>query len=1020
MTNIVSIHRGADRQGGATTPGLENREAHYRLFFETARDAILTICAGEVVDSNPAALRLFECSASELAGPFPERFSPRYQPDGRLSAEAARKRIALALGGSSQLFPWRHQRRDGQPVETEVSLNRVDSNDTPMLQAVIRDVTHRTHSEESIRAGEMRFRGLFDAMVEGVAIHQMVYGPDGHAEDYIIEEVNPAFERIIGLSKEKVVGGRSTAVFGTDTPPYLEIYSQVAETGRATTFESHFVPMGRHFSISVFAHGPGRFATVFSDITDAKQAAAELARNKVYLEILLGKRDLQLAETGEQLKNEIDQRLAAEASLKESEQRYRSVFEHAGSGMVILESDMTISLANAVVERITGYSRLEIEGKMKGLDFLVPEDARQIQAQRLQRLRGEAVPDEYECRLQTKAGEIRHILLKIGVMAGTDKAVGSLMDITQRKAAEAAMTQSEGNYRSLFENAGAPTMILEADMTIAMINPRFEKFFGFPKNEVEGRMSWTRMVHPDDVERMKTYHRERRRPGGKAPREYDCRFVDRSGGVRHIHLKVGMLPDGCRSIGSLIDLTDHVQAEEALRRSQAQLTDIIDATEGYIYTVNADFRIGFMNKALMDSIGRDATGEHCYRALHERDKPCSECVNERVLQGETVKQENQRSADGRWLHSIHSPLFDARGVVTGKQVLALDITERKLAEEAIQEKEAGLQKENQRLRTNMKDRYRFGNLIGKSPAMQKVYDLILKAAGTGANTIVYGESGTGKELAARAIHDMGDRRDKAFVPVNCGAIPEHLLESEFFGYKKGAFTGATSDKRGFLDIADGGTLFLDEVGEIGLGMQVKLLRAIEGGGFIPVGGRGPRTPDVRIIAATNRNLAERVATGAMREDFYYRIHVIPIDLPPLRERKEDLPLLVEHFLKTLGNGETVPPVTGRMLEKFSHYHWPGNVRELQNVLSRYITLKQVDFQCPPATPVATVAAKPVLDTAFEPGSKDLKQAVEAFEKAVILRTLDAECWQKARAATLLGIHRKTLFTKMRQYNLAEN
>ena len=595
-----------------------------------------------------------------------------------------------------------------------------------------------------------------------------------------------------------------------------------------------------------------------------------------------------------------------------------------------------------------------------------------------------------------------------------------MMDITQRKAAEADMKRSEANYRSLFENAGAPTMIIEEDMTIVMINPRFEALFGFSKNEVEGWMRWTRLVHPDDVARMKGYHRERRKPGGSAPSEYDCRFIGRDGGVRHIHLKVGMLPDGRRSIGSMIDLTDHVQAEEALRRSQAQLSDIIDATEGNIYTVKSDYRIGFMNKPLVDRIGRDATGEYCYGVLHHRDEPCPECVNERVFQGETVKLERQSLYDGRWYHSIHAPIRGEDGRIGEKQVVTLDITERKLAEEALREKEAMLQKENRRLRANMKDRFRFGDIVGKSAPMQKVYDLILKAAGTGANALVYGESGTGKELVARAIHDMGDRRDKAFVPVNCGAIPEHLLESEFFGYKKGAFSGATSDKRGFLDIADGGTLFLDEVGEIGLAMQVKLLRAIEGGGFIPVGGQQPRTPDVRIIAATNRDLAERVAAGDMRQDFYYRIHVIPINLPPLRERKGDLPLLIDHFLETLGNGEKLPPMAGRILEKFNNYHWPGNVRELQNVLSRYLTLRQIDLPDTLATPGATAAASPVPDTSLEPGSRDLKQAVEEFEKAMILRTLDAECWQKARAATLLGIHRKTLFTKIRQYNLVEN
>jgi len=178
-----------------------------------------------------------------------------------------------------------------------------------------------------------------------------------------------------------------------------------------------------------------------------------------------------------------------------------------------------------------------------------------------------------------------------------------------------------------------------------------------------------------------------------------------------------------------------------------------------------------------------------------------------------------------------------------------------------------------------------------------LYELILKAAVTDANVIVYGESGTGKEMVAGAIHEMSDRKGKKFVPVHCGAIPENLMESEFFGYKKGAFTGANADKSGYFDIADGGTLFLDEMGEISLNMQVKLLRVLESKEYTPVGANQVKHSDVRIIAATNRNLREQIDKGLMREDFFYRIHILPINLPSLRKRREDIPLLVDYFIK---------------------------------------------------------------------------------------------------------------------------
>ena len=299
--------------------------------------------------------------------------------------------------------------------------------------------------------------------------------------------------------------------------------------------------------------------------------------------------------------------------------------------------------------------------------------------------------------------------------------------------------------------------------------------------------------------------------------------------------------------------------------------------------------------------------------------------------------------------------------------------------------------------------------------MQRVYELILKAAATDANVILYGESGTGKELVAHAIHEMSSRKSGAFVPVNCGAIPESLMESEFFGHRKGAFTGAVIDKHGFLDLADGGTLFLDELGEIGQRMQVKLLRAIDGGGFIPIGGSQVKNPDLRIVAATNRDVAEQVRRGRIREDFFYRIHVIPIHLPPLRERKEDIALLVEHFLLKSGAGQPAAVISAPVMEELIAHEWPGNVRELQNTVCRYLTLKKLDFAG------ATRPVQRQTPDGFLPlpdaESGTLECMVEQYERSVILKTLERHRWQREVSAEALGIHRKTLFIKMKKYGL---
>lgn len=293
--------------------------------------------------------------------------------------------------------------------------------------------------------------------------------------------------------------------------------------------------------------------------------------------------------------------------------------------------------------------------------------------------------------------------------------------------------------------------------------------------------------------------------------------------------------------------------------------------------------------------------------------------------------------------------------------------------------------------------------------MQDMYESIVNAAETNANAVLYGESGTGKELVAREIHQMSSRKTHMFVAVNCGAIPENIIESEFFGYKKGAFTGAYADKPGYLDFADGGTLFLDEVGEINLNMQVKLLRIIDNGDYIPLGSNVSRKTDVRIIAATNRNLRGLIKEGLIREDFFYRIHIIPIHLPPLRERKEDIPLLIDHFLKM--HGDPRKNVERIQMDQFLDYDWPGNVRELQNVVHRYISMKKLDFSGSSGTGKNVLQSQPV------PEDVGLASLLDSYEKEVIQKTLIKYQWHRGKAAEALGINRKTLFTKIIRYGL---
>ena len=454
-----------------------------------------------------------------------------------------------------------------------------------------------------------------------------------------------------------------------------------------------------------------------------------------------------------------------------------------------------------------------------------------------------------------------------------------------------------------------------------------------------------------------------------------------------------------------------------LAASEARLGSIINAFRGFIYTCekNDRFRMDFMNQALRDWAGDKTENLNCYDFIFGLDKPCAFCPADKVDQGETIEMEIENPWDKRWYHIVHSPVFANDGSIAKRQAILIDITARKLREMELLEREENLRRENLRLKTSMKDRYRFGEIVGKSQCMQEVYENILKASATDANTIIYGESGTGKELVAKAIHSHSERKHKKMVTVNCGAIPENLLESEFFGYKKGAFTGADKDKAGFLEIADQGTLFLDEIGEINLNVQVKLLRAIEGAGYNPVGSTKPLRPDVRIISATNRDIKELIRKKAIREDFFYRIHIIPIYMPPLRERKEDIPLLAEHFLKTHDPGKH-HAITAKIMDVLINYEWPGNVRELENTIHRFITLNRLDLI---GVDPAEFDRQDEITTAFSLEHQNLPAVLEQVEKKMILDRLIKNKWSRDKRAKDLGVNRKALYRKIKLYGLSE-
>ena len=338
------------------------------------------------------------------------------------------------------------------------------------------------------------------------------------------------------------------------------------------------------------------------------------------------------------------------------------------------------------------------------------------------------------------------------------------------------------------------------------------------------------------------------------------------------------------------------------------------------------------------------------------------------------------------------------------------------------EERESLKRENRWLKDRIRriqENYSCGQMVGKSKVMQKVFTLSEKIADVSTTVLITGESGTGKELIARAIHTLGNRSHKPLIPVNCGGIPENLLESELFGYKKGAFTGADKDKKGLFSEADGGIIFLDEIGELPPPLQVKLLRVLQENEIRPVGGSQTSKVDVRVIAATAKNLATEIGKGLFREDLFYRLNVLPVELPPLRERTEDIPLLSQHFINRFNHllNKHIIGISPAAMSILQDYQWPGNVRELENAIERAIVLAEGNMLFPEHLPASVSLSSSHTDGDDVFHGYSLKKAQKKMEEKMIRKALNHTGGNRTQAARLLEISHPSLLSKMKSYHI---
>jgi PAS domain S-box-containing protein len=432
-----------------------------------------------------------------------------------------------------------------------------------------------------------------------------------------------------------------------------------------------------------------------------------------------------------------------------------------------------------------------------------------------------------------------------------------------------------------------------------------------------------------------------------------------------------------------------------------ELQCILDSIADGVFTVDKDWNITRFNKAAERITGvpcEEAIGQQCCDVFRANLCECGCALRDTLRTGQPTinKAIEIMSAQGKPIPvSISTAMLqDETGKIIGGVETFRDLT-------TVEE-----------LRKRLKGEYTFYDIISRNHKMRELFTLLPKIAESNSTCLIQGESGTGKELIVRAIHSLSPRKDKPFIAVNCGALPDTLLESELFGYEKGAFTDATKDKAGRFELAEGGVLFLDEIGDISGALQVKLLRVLQEKEYDVLGATISRKADVRVIAATNKNLSELVQTGDFRSDLFYRINVVQINVPPLRERKEDIPILVEHFINRLNRlqGKDVAGLSQESLITFMNHDWPGNVRELENAIESAFVLCSAGMILPKHLPQQFKCSS------AGPDSSVLK-TLEEMEMCTIQETLKHNNYNRQKTATQLGINKTTLWRKINKYGI---
>jgi PAS domain S-box-containing protein len=957
---------------------------------------------------------------------FLEKVHPEDRPriKQRAKMEASEKgwldsqddfRIVLPDGTIKHLHSVAHPVRDDSGEITEVVGTVMDVTEQwkarTELEKAFEEIKQRT---EAARRSERELRDV----VNTVPAHVWSASPEGQ-----VDFVNDRWLQFTGLALDEALGWKWEAVLHPDDRTrVIADWRTALKNGRAMEFEARV------------RRADGEYCWWFIRNVPLRDEIGKLVR--WYGTAI-----------------DIEDRKRAEQALRKSEERWRSVFENSAIGVALTDLNGRFLATNHVYQTMLGYT----EEELRALCFLdvTHEDYREANwALVTELLEGKRRQFQVEKKYLRKDGGSIWVSNNVSLVPGTEREPRFIMalseDITQRKRAEEALQRSEGYLAEAqklthtgswavrvpqMENAQR-----EAGQGLAVV-PRFGwdasywskemyRIFGLnPDPTPPSYMEVVRRLHPEDARYYTPVVEQAIRD--RTDFETDYRLLLPNGAAKYIHAVghpvLNASGDVIELVGTAMDVTEQHEARAALesafeqiKAEQTELRRMTDAVAAYIYVLGPDGAALYANQAVLDYVGltlEDVQREdQRARVFHPEDvERLREERHDALARGKPFELEQRalgKDGNYRWFLVRYNPLRDDHGNIIRWYATGTDIEDRKRAEER-------MRNENLALREQIDQAFMFEEIVGASPALQNVLSSIVKVAPTDSTVLITGETGTGKELIARAIHKHSQRSGQAFISVNCASIPSSLIASELFGHEKGAFTGAVQRRQGRFELAHSGTIFLDEVGELPAETQIALLRVLQERQFERVGGNRIIPTDVRVIAATNRDLTAAIAGGTFRADLFYRLNVFPIEVPALRKRKEDIPMLVEYFVKRYAEkaGKQIRKIDTNTLEQCQSYPWPGNIRELQNIVERSVILSSGDtFWIEKAwlarmQPPRQQFAGPLPD-ALRNQEKEIIEAALAESKGKVAGP--------EGAAAKLGIPRSTLDTKIKQLNIKKH